>query len=370
MKTPLFSISLVSFSIISLILLVSFLADKSFYNSSFESSDFVLLGQKNSSTQNLNLFKKEKTANGYKLTYDWEDNESDTHHITFSISDQQLSDAEGEFGYFPDELREYVEENLEKMRNEMISHLEKFISQKVLKSKYSRYISMDDVSPKDFKLKISAPPSLSKEAKAEFDRIMGALTREQNVYFKKIEKEQQKRRKAFLKKKGFRFIGDKIGVNYSLCVRNNRARVKQVVEAMRNKNKKLSLHQFLALMLAFIQEIRYGLPPIRENNKVILEFWVPPKVLIHNFGDCDSKGVTFASMWTNFKRYPFLLIKVPKHLFVGLAIPSIGGEGFTINGLRYTLCEVTGPEKIPPGLITQYSQFYLEGRQFIYELIR
>jgi len=370
MKTPLLALFLVSLSIISLIVLASYMAENNSCDTSLDNLNFILLQRENKTAQNYSIYEKEGTESGYKLTYGWEDYEKNTHNITFSILKQQLLDAESEFGYYPDELEKHMSEHLEKKQGEMISYLEKFISQRLLRSKYSQYFFMDNVSPKDFKLKLSAPPSIYKKAKAEFDRIKNELTREQTTYQKKIEKDQKKRKEAFLNKRGFRFFGDKIGVNYSLCIQNNRARVKQVVEAMRSESKKKSLRQFLALMLAFIQEVRYGLPPIQENNKVILEFWVPPKVLVYNIGDCDSKGVTFASMWINFKRYPLLLIKVPKHLFVGLAIPSIGGEGFTINGLRYTLCEVTGPGKIPPGLITRYSQFYLEGRQFRYELIK
>lgn len=370
MKTPLLSIFLVSFLLISLILLSSFLADRNSNYTSIEYSDFVHLEEKSGANQNLNFFEKVETENDYKLTYGWKDYESHPHHITFSISKQQLFDAEEEFGYYPEVLKKYVEKSLEKMRDEMMSHLEKFTSQQVLKSKYSRYILMDEVSPKNFKLKLSAPPSLYDEAKAEFERIKEEISREQIAYFKKMEKEKKKKREAYLKKRGFRFTGDKIGVNYRFCVQNNRDRVRQVVEVMKEKNKKLSLHRFLALMLAFIQEIRYGIPPLSEKNKMILEFWVPPKVLVNNFGDCDSKGVTFASLWTNFKRYPLLLIKIPKHLFVGLAIPSIGGEGLSVNGINYTLCEVTGPDKAPPGLISRYSQLYLEGGKFRYELIR
>jgi len=132
----------------------------------------------------------------------------------------------------------------------------------------------------------------------------------------------------------------------------------------------LNIQQFLSFLLSYIQEIRYGIPPLMENGKYIMGFWVPPKVLINNFGDCDSKGVTFASMWINFKKYPILLIRIPKHLFIGLAVPSFSEEGVTINGLRYTLCEVTGPDKLPPGMIAPYSQLHLEGGNYSYELIR
>jgi hypothetical protein len=256
------------------------------------------------------------------------------------------------------------------MREEMIIYLEEYTRQQIEKSKYSQYILIEKIDAKKFKLKLSVPTPLSKKVKPEFERIKNKLAKEQNAYFKKIRKEQKKQEKAFLEKRGFRVVGDKIEVNYSLCVRKNRLRVKQVVEQMRQLKKKMSLRQFLFLMSAFIQEIKYGIPPFKENNRLIAEFWVPPKVLVNNLGDCDSKGVTFASMWTNFKNYPLVLIKIPDHLFVGLAIPSVGRDKITINGLNYTLIEVTGPDKMPPGLITNYSHFYLEGGQFRYELIR
>lgn len=332
-------------------------------------SRMLRLGQSHSSTGQTISFDRNETPSAYELTYGWKDFKGELNTVSFSLSKQQLAEAEAEFGYYPDELEKYLEENLAKMREEMMSHLERFTSQQVLMSKYSRYITMDKVSPRDFNLKISAPASLSKEAKAEFDRIMSEITAEQEAYLQRIEKEQVRKRKEYIESRGFRFTGDVMSVDYRLVVDNNRPRVEPALKAMRDKFRKKSLRQFLALMLAFIQEIRYGLPPLDEKNKVILEFWVPPKVLVSNFGDCDSKGVTFASMWTNFKNYPFVLIKIPKHLFVGVGIPSISGEGFTINGIKYTLCEVTGPDLIPPGLITQYSLFYLQGGNYRYELI-
>lgn len=367
MKTPRLSVSILSLLIVGLITLLYFFDQSVPYG--FVSSDIVSLEQISGSTPDTNSFEKKETPEEYELTYGWDDFKRKPHSITFPLSKQQLADAVAEFGYSPEDLQVYLEESLEKMNNEMISHLAKFTSQQLLASEYSRYISMDKISPKDFSLKLSVPSPISKEVKAEFDRITNGIRREQEAYLRRIEKEQEKKRIKFLEEKGFRFMGDRMGVNYSLIVLHNRSRVKHVMEAMRQEFGKKSLHQFLAVMLAFVQKIRYGLPPLKEENRIILEFWVPHKVLVENFGDCDSKGVTFASMWTNFKKYPFILIKIPKHLFVGVAIPSISGEGFAINGIRYTLCEVTGPDLIPPGLITQYSLFYLQGGNYRYELI-
>jgi len=371
MKTPFLPILLIFFALISLILLASFLGNDNPSNSnSSRRLNFLHLNQKIGANQSLNIFEKIEKETGYELTYGWRDYGGDGYSMTFSISKQQLSDAEEEFGYYPEELEKHLEESFEKMREEMITYLQEFTRRQIEKSKYPQYILIEKIDAKKFKLKISVPSALYEEVKAASEMIKDKLGIEENTYFKKIEKEQKKKEKAFLKRRGFRVIGDRIEVDYSLCVRNNRPRIKKVVERMKKIKKKMSLRQLLFLMSAFIQEIKYGTPPFEENNKIIAGFWVPPKVLVNNFGDCDSKGVAFASMWTNFKRYPLILIKIPNHLFLGLAIPSIGRDEITINGLSYTLCEVTGPDKIPPGLITNYSRFYLEGGRFRYELIR
>jgi len=367
MKTPLSSLLFITFLIVSLLLLV-YLSDEDSLHA-FERAEIYRLDQNTDSVPITNSFEKKETPDEFELTYGWKDFKGKNHSMNFSLSKQQIAEAEDEFGYYPEELRTYLEESIQIMRDEMMSHLTRFTSEQILSSKYARYISMDNVSLKDFSLKLSAPPSISQEAKVEFNRITDVINQEKEVYLQRIESEQEKKRKEFLEKKGFRFTGDRMDVNYRLIVLNNRPRVKQVVEAMRKESGKKSLHQFLELMLAFIQEIRYGLPPLKEGDKVILELWVPPKVLVNNFGDCDSKGVTLASLWTNFKKYPFLLIKIPKHLFIGVAIPSVGG-GLTVNGIRYTLCEVSGPDLIPPGLITQYSLHHLQGGNYRYELIR
>ncbi|UCC40089.1 MAG: hypothetical protein JSV96_01115 [Candidatus Aminicenantes bacterium] len=366
MRIAILYISVVFLLIIGLTLLASSL-DRNEFSSMPGFSDS---GQKSESDINLNFFERQEKEDEYELTYGWKDFMSNPYCLTFPISKQQLSLSEREFGYYPEDLKKYVDEHIEKMKEEMIVYLKEFVTREIAKSKYPQYISIRNITLKSFGLKLSASPSHYKEAKSEFKKITDKLAKEQKAYLKKIEKEQKKRSKIFLEEKSLRVIGKRIAVDYAQCVENNRSRVKHIVKSMREIKKNFSIYQFLELMLAFIQEIKFGIPSLEENNKRILGFWVPLKVLANNFGDCDSKGVTFASMWINFRRYPILLIEIPEHLFVALAIPSIRGEGITIKGLRCTLCEVTGPEKMPPGLITPYSQFYLKGGQFNYVYVR
>lgn len=370
MRVPGFGFFSVSLAIIGLMLLVFSFPAADLSKDHYVKEIFFRLKQENGTAQNLNSFERIDAGTAFELTYGWMDYERGSHFVKFLISKKVLREAEDEFGYYEEGLEKFAEESVGRMRKEMIIYLKEFTAQLIAKSAYSQYILIEEVDAENFKLKLSVPPPLYDEVKAEYERIKALLADEQNSYLGKIEKEKEKSKKNFLERRGLRTFGDQIGVNYQFCVQNNRPRMKHVLEAMMNIDPRLNLRQFLALLLAFIQEIRYGIPPIKDNNKFILGLWVPPKVLVNNFGDCDSKGVTFASLWTNFKKYPFLLIKIPDHMFVGLAIPSFSQEGVTINGLRYTLCEVTGPDKVPPGLITPYSEFYLQGGHFRYEIVR
>jgi len=136
MKTPIFHISLASFSMISLILLSSFMTSNGSYDtSSSGKSGFVQSEQKESSLQNLNYFDKRETDIEYKLTYGWKDYSNKEHNMDFPISKKQLLKAENEFGYYPEELRKYLEERLQGMRGEMILALKKFTIQLIAKSK-------------------------------------------------------------------------------------------------------------------------------------------------------------------------------------------------------------------------------------------
>jgi len=315
-------------------------------------------------------FLSRETEFEYQLTYKWEDFETNNFSVSFSILKETLKESEDEFGYYPDELDRSVERNLLPLRKEMIIHLKQITQNFIKKSKYSEYFSISEDNSDSFNVRMSAPPSLQGKIRTEFKRLTSEIARQQKKVEKKIEREGSIQKEVFLNKKGLRNIEDKIGVNYGLLVKNNQERLTHVFQSFLSASEGMKFPQFLSFILSYIQEIRYGIPPLTENGKYIMGFWVPPKVLIYNFGDCDSKGVTFASLWINFKKYPILLIRIPKHLFIGLAVPSFSEGGVTVNGLRYTLCEVTGPEKLPPGMIAPYSQFYFEGGNYSYELIR
>jgi len=314
-------------------------------------------------------FDRQEDENTYFLSYGWADFSGNFCDMSFPLSKSLLDEAEKEFGYFPADLKKHMDDYTERSSERMILDLRKFVEGLIQKSKFPEYILIEKATAKSFNLKLSVPASLHKKAKREYDTIKAKLAKEQGKYLKRMGKELEEERARFFERHGIRVFDGKIGVDHRACVMRNRERIRPIFEIIQKKYAHFSLHQFLGMLLAFIQDIRYYIPPLQERGKTILSFWVPPRVLADNFGDCDSKGVTFASFWTNFKKYPVLLIKVPNHFFIGLAIPSFSGEGVIVNGLRYTLCEVTGPEKMPPGMIGRYSQACLQNGQYVYEMV-
>jgi hypothetical protein len=318
--------------------------------------------------------KQEEEGEGTQLSYFWWDHADNPYSVVFSLANEDIRQSEDEFGYFPRDLAAYLEPRLEPLQTRYLKELRKHVLKLLAKSPYGHYYYIEDDALLSFNLKIMAPPSLpeseSNKVKEEFQKIVSAVAKKQEPYIKKIQAEEQKVKRRYLETRGFRLEGNSLFVNYSWVIRRNKDRVRSLVGSLRRETKGSSLQEFLSLLLAFVQSMGYGTPPLDEADKVILGFWPPPKVLVNNYGDCDSKGALFASIWTQFRRFPLLLIRIPKHLFIGVAIPSFQGRDFTINGLRYTFCEVTGPELIPPGFLNVTSLYYLERGGYHYEQIR
>ncbi len=316
------------------------------------------------------LFERKERDTHYELAYWWKGYREESFRAVFSVSKTDLAEAEREFGYEPTELARLLAAEDLRMRTELIRSLKSMARDEIARSRYAPYIVIEDQGAVAFSLNFRASPRLHDDIKAELNRIWGRLSEEQAVRQARFAQELEAKKREFLESRGLRFIGDRLGINYGLVIARNQPRLKPILEAIQAQNADLSLRRFLDFLLSFFQQVRYRTPPLQENNRFILGFWVPSRVLVENLGDCDSKGVSFSCLWTNFKEYPLVLVKVPNHMFVGVAVPMFGNAGITVGGLRYTLCEVTGPSRLPPGLLTNYSRLCLEGGQYIYEIVR
>ena len=160
-------------------------------------------------------------------------------------------------------------------------------------------------------------------------------------------------------KKSYLYI-DKIGpvrswnFNYNDLISDSRPLVTGIADIIKRtaKEEKLKMREVVDLILAFCQDIPYGIPPQYTNEKLIMGLHPPPLGLNNGWIDCDSKAVLFASIYTAITSAPIVLVHVPRHLFVGVpAIPGPYDNTVSYRGKDYIIAEQTGTMKVHLGHI-------------------
>lgn len=166
------------------------------------------------------------------------------------------------------------------------------------------------------------------------------------------ELDQHRRRieRALYAERGIRLVGHTLTPDYAALATRASRPLADCFRALDRASSDDSERRRLGLFLAFLQEIPYVVPPARWHGRQTLGMFVPTEVMVGHHGDCDSKSVTFAALWRNFDT-PVILVSLPRHMLVGVAVPPGPGEHFVQVGNRYfVLCEVAGPGKLHPGL--------------------
>ena len=118
-------------------------------------------------------------------------------------------------------------------------------------------------------------------------------------------------------------------------------------------------------LLAFVQAIPYQQLQ-SEDGRRGSGFLLPQQVLSNNRGDCDSKVTLLASIWRYLQpEIPLVLLFVPDHALLGVALPAQGAEEtLTVAGGRWLLAEPTGPAELSAGQIGASSRLYIQSRSF------
>lgn len=112
--------------------------------------------------------------------------------------------------------------------------------------------------------------------------------------------------------------------------------------------------QKLMIAMAFIQNIPYDTTPPKRSD---FGFATPPAMLWQNRGDCDTKTVALAAILkTMLPGYPMILIVVPEHALMAIALPAARGDRlYRWNGTTYVLLEPVGPALTPIGQVSPHS---------------
>ncbi len=186
----------------------------------------------------------------------------------------------------------------------------------------------------------------------EQDRILAEMSR---LADEVVDGEGQAIKAELLRGQGFLLEGRQVYIDHAGLAERASPVLSDCFHALERSGTGYNARQYLGLFVAFLQEIRYEVPPREQGGREICGLYVPSEVLLGDHGDCDSKSVTFAALWRQF-RSPVLVIELPEHVLVGVPLPPGPDDHSVRVGLRdYVLCEVAGPGKLRPGAKTRLS---------------
>ena len=166
-------------------------------------------------------------------------------------------------------------------------------------------------------------------------------------------KERDKRlKKGYLHILDVPSVGNMLIPNYDDIISDSRPLVIGIADIVKDiaREEKLNGREVVDLILAFCQDIPYGLPPQYRNERYIYGIFPPPLSLNNRWCDCDSKAVLFGSIYHAITSNPIVMVMIPGHLFVGVpAIPGPYDKTVVYKGKDYIIAEQTGPNKVALG---------------------
>lgn len=114
----------------------------------------------------------------------------------------------------------------------------------------------------------------------------------------------------------------KVSFDYERIIEESRELVEPLYHQLKKiKNKyKLSEREFVILIMRFLQDIPYGVPPSNYNNRFIMGLFPPSELLKSTWGDCDSKSLLMATLLSLDNKYndKLAIIQVPGHALLGI----------------------------------------------------
>ena len=118
------------------------------------------------------------------------------------------------------------------------------------------------------------------------------------------------------------------------------------------EEQKLSRRQSIELLLRFLQDYPYGIPPSKIGQKYIAGLLVPPLSLEAGWADCDSKSLLLATVLSldPYFRDKMAMILVPGHALLGIEVPaSPYDEIYEYQNRNFVVAEPTGLSRTPFG---------------------
>lgn len=284
----------------------------------------------------LNRFRKHETADRYVVSYAFIDYLGRSHEVTCAVWRADYAQESASYGYRKEDIDAESRPELQRWtdRELTVRGLRPYLT-----------IAVKGTSS-GYHWEWELPGDMDA---AEQDRRKREMKAFLAWYGKAFDERSEAVGDPLYRARGLRLEKNIVGIDYPGVADRARARLEDCSRALERSGPGYSRRQQLGLFLAFLQEIRYEVPPDLVDGRDSLGLYVPTEVVVNDHGDCDSKSTAFAALWLRLGT-PVVLISLPKHMLVGVEVKPGPREAFVRIGNRYfVLCEVAGPGKWHPG---------------------
>lgn len=305
---------------------------------------------------------------GFRVSYEWCDAGGLVRGIDVTMAQAVLAESERSFGFSLQELERYLIEAEVRVRRDLGLTAAEVGRRAAARSSDPTWCRVEKDPASDFQFVLRTDGTGRSGHAAGIERIIRDSQEAWASSRRKIAPRLEKETKRFLASRGMIMTPRGIAVDYKALVRENRDRLAPLAAEFKRicgPNKKA----LLDAVLSFVQSIPSRPQPPAEGDKYTAGLAVPLRVLADDSGDCDSKAVLFASLWTGLCRHRTILVSVPDHMLVGVAVPFASGFMVELDGMRYVLLEVNCGRSLLAGEISRYSLDCLSQGRFKYRIV-
>lgn len=154
----------------------------------------------------------------------------------------------------------------------------------------------------------------------------------------------------------FRYGPEGIAVDYPAVQDWQAGFVKELYGRMLQtaQHEAMQEREFVTLLVNFVQQLRYRIPPDSVGGTKTGGFWPPVTCLVEQAGDCDSKSTLFATLYGHYRKNGSIMLMTERHAFIGIrdqhrVLPR--DRVITRGGRDYLLVEMTN--SLPMGVISK-----------------
>ncbi|TBR24091.1 hypothetical protein EPO15_04730 [bacterium] len=283
---------------------------------------------------------------GYSLDYGFKHFNGKAEEVTAELDAQSVAEAIAEYGFKESDFRD-LDVWYKKAQEDAIAEAEAKYVKGEVKAK----------SREELEAKLKWINDINKKAQGDLEKTLASLSAE-----------YRRKRMAVYTNAGFRMKdGKTVEADIPGMAKRNWKRVRPVAKAFSElaEEEDFETEDLVGAVVAMTQtSLRYEVPDTKEGSRIIGGAMPPPQTLVLGQGDCDTKTAVISAILLNWPNIKLIGLAIPGHYLMAYQRAPRRGEVFVEHqGEPYVMIESAGPAWLPPGVVGDQTQAYLDSGQ-------